>query len=99
MFRTCRPMRWKRLVLLGVLFHFAFLVTSPFEHHDFLCHLKTPMHCTACASSQLSAAPQVPEIGSGAQFADAGTPIAFVFVDRGTILVVNSPGRSPPALS
>ena len=98
MTRTCRPMRWKRLVLLGVLFHFAFLVTSPFEHHDFLCHLKTPLHCTACASSQLSSAPQSPDVGASAEFADAGSPAAFVFIDRGAILAVRSSGRSPPTL-
>ena len=91
-------LRWKRRVLLGVLVHFAFLVTSPFEHHDFLCHLKTPLHCTACTSSQLSAGPQIPDIGSGAEFADAGAPVALVFIDRGTVLAVRSSGRSPPAL-
>ena len=37
--------------VLGVAIYALFLVTAPFEHHDLLCHLKTPSHCTACTSS------------------------------------------------
>jgi len=31
----------------------VFLAATPFEHHDLLCELKTPLHCTACTSSVL----------------------------------------------
>jgi len=96
---TLQPAHWKRLVLLGVLFHFAFLVTAPFEHHDILCHLKTPLHCTACASSPLSSDPHTPNISCGANLAEAGAPVAFLFIEKGTVLAVRSSGRSPPALA
>src|SRR5258706_16455400 len=97
MSQTVRPTRWKRLVLVGVLFHFAFLVTASFEHHDIICHLKTPLHCTACASSPLSSDPHTPDIAYSANLADAGAPVAFLFMEKGTVLAVRSPGRSPPA--
>lgn len=84
-------------MLFGVLFHFAFLVMASFEHHDILCHLKTPLHCTACASSPASSDPHIPNIADGASLADAGTAVAFLFLEKGTVLAVRSPGRSPPS--
>ena len=89
--------RWKRPFLFGVILHLLFLVTTPFEHHDILCHLKTPLHCTACASSQLSSDPQ-PAVAPGVSgLADAGRAVFTPFVEKGTVLAVRSPGRSPPA--
>ena len=43
--------RWRRLAFWGVTLHLIFLMTAQFEHHDLLCHAKTPFHCTTCASS------------------------------------------------
>jgi hypothetical protein len=39
--------RLRRLALLGVLLHSLFLATAGFEHHDFVCHFKTPQHCAS----------------------------------------------------
>src|SRR5436190_78571 len=43
--------RFRRFALLGVVLHTLFVAAAPFEHHDLICHLKTPQHCTACTSS------------------------------------------------
>jgi cytochrome c oxidase subunit 3 len=47
--------KWRPLaqVFVGVAIYALFLLTTQFEHHDLLCHLKTPQHCTSCTSSQL----------------------------------------------
>jgi hypothetical protein len=37
------------------------LLVAPFEHHDFSCELKTPLHCTACASTSVGADPHTPD--------------------------------------
>jgi hypothetical protein len=74
-----------------------FLVASPFEHHDLQCELKTPRHCTSCTSTQLGSDTQVVLAPGAAQLADAGRATAFVVLDEGTLFVVRSTGRSPPA--
>ena len=87
---------WKRPVLFGVILHLLFLLTTPFEHHDILCHLKTPLHCTACASSQLSSDPHPPVVPGTSSLADAGRAVQALCVEKGTVLAVRSSGRSPP---
>ena len=75
----------------------VFLVASPFEHHDLQCELRTPQHCTSCTSAQLGSDTQVAVAPGAAQLADAGSAASFVLLDEGTLLVVRSTGRSPPA--
>jgi hypothetical protein len=74
-----------------------FLVASPFEHHDLSCELKTPQHCTSCTSTQLGSDTHIILTPGAAQLADAGSASSFVLLDEGTVLVVRSTGRSPPA--
>jgi len=87
----------RRLALVGMAIYAVFLVASPFEHHDLSCELKTPQHCTACTSTQLSPDSQVLLAPGAAQLADAGRADAFIVLDEGTLLAVRSTGRSPPA--
>ena len=87
----------RRLALVGVAIYALFVIASPFEHHDLSCELKTPQHCTSCASTQLGSDTHVILAPGAAQLADAGRASAFVLLDEGTLLVVRSTGRSPPA--
>ena len=88
----------RRLALVGLAIYAVFLVASPFEHHDLLCHLKTPQHCTSCSSSQLGSDPHTPLILGAWHLADAGRAVSFQFLAEGTLLAVRSTGRSPPAV-
>jgi hypothetical protein len=74
-----------------------FLVASPFEHHDLICHLKTPQHCTTCASTQLGADPRPPVTVDACHLADAGRAVSFEILTESTLLAVQSTGRSPPS--
>ena len=74
-----------------------FAIVSPFEHHDLSCELKTPQHCTSCTSTQLGSDTPVALAPGAAQLADAGRAASFVILQEGTLLVVRSSGRSPPA--
>jgi hypothetical protein len=87
----------RRLAFVGVAIYALFLVASPFEHHDLSCELKTPQHCTSCSATQLGSDTQVVLAPGAAQLADAGRAISFVILDEGTLLVIRSTGRSPPA--
>ena len=87
----------RRLALVGMAIYAVFLIASPFEHHDLSCELKTPQHCTSCTSTQLGSDTQVLLAPGAAQLADAGVASSFVVLDEGTLLVVRSTGRSPPA--
>ena len=85
-------------IALAVALYAAFLVVAPFEHHDLACHLKTPQHCTSCASSPLGSDPHALSVPDTSKLADAGRA---VFVDvsvEDTILSIRSGGRSPPSL-
>lgn len=84
-------------VAVGVALYAAFLVTAPFEHHDLVCHIKTPLHCSACASSLASADPSAMPRVTAAQLADAGRALAVQSLTDGFLLAVASTGRSPPS--
>ena len=88
----------RRSKILGVALYAVFLVTAPFEHHDLLCHLKTPQHCTSCSSSQLGSDPHTPHILGAVHLADAGCAVSFQPLIEATLLAVPSSGRSPPAV-
>jgi hypothetical protein len=87
----------RRLALIGMAIYAVFLVASPFEHHDLSCELKTPQHCTSCTSTQLGSDTHIVLAPGAAQLADAGVASSFIVLDKGTLLVVRSTGRSPPA--
>jgi hypothetical protein len=90
--------RLRRLVLLGVLFHGLFLSTAEFEHHDFLCHQKTPQHCAACAVSTPGSDPGTAAAPGACSLADAGRAVAVHLVSESAVLSVRTRGRSPPSL-
>ncbi len=81
---------------LGVGLYAVFLLTAQFEHHDLICHLKTPQHCTACTSSQPGSDPHTPAVVGAWQLADAGRATAFQPLASGVLLAARSTGRSPP---
>lgn len=90
---------WRSLSFIGVALYAVFLITAPFEHHDLNCELKTPQHCTSCASSQLGADPHTPALFGIWRLADAGRAMPFVVISTGVLLQVKTTGRSPPTHS
>ena len=82
--------------VVGVAIYALFLVTAPFEHHDLVCHFKTPTHCTACTSSLVSADPNTPAVTGAADLTFAGGAFAVDVIADGSLLTVRSTGRSPP---
>src|SRR5882672_8077706 len=70
-----RTHRWRRLAMTGLALYAIFLLTSQFEHHDLLCELKTPLHCTACTSSVVGSDPTAPAALGAWQLADAGSAV------------------------
>ena len=84
------------LRLAGVALYAAFLVVASFEHHDLLCHLKNPQHCTACTASQLGTDPDSPAVVVAWHLADAGSAMPFQLLAEGVLLPGPSTGRSPP---
>jgi hypothetical protein len=97
---TCRLRhgRVERLRSIAVALYVLFLVASPFEHHDLVCHLKTPQHCTTCAFTQLGADPHPPLTAGAGHLTDAGRAFSFEILAESTLLAVHSTGRSPPAV-
>ena len=83
--------------VVGVALYALFLVTAPFEHHDLVCHFKTPTHCTACTSSLVGASPNAPAAVGAADLPYAGGAFAVDVVPDSFLLTVRSTGRSPPA--
>ena len=84
------------LRLVSLALYAVFLVSAPFEHHDFSCELKTPLHCTACASTSLGADPHTADPLGLPRLADAGATVAEVQLAQSLIFAVRSTGRSPP---
>jgi hypothetical protein len=82
-------------VLAAALYCLVVLAAS-FEHHDFLCDLRNPQHCTACTASQPGCDPQTLTAPWTSRLADAGRAIATHVLAHGALLPVRSTGRSPP---
>jgi hypothetical protein len=98
--QMCRKLnegRRRAWTVAGVAIYALFLVTAQFEHHDLLCHLKTPQHCTSCSSSLVGSDPSTPAVPGASQLRDAGTAISLQILLESTLLAVRSTGRSPPA--
>jgi hypothetical protein len=91
-----RPVRVRLLTLPGLLLYAAVLVVSPFEHHDLLCHLKDPQHCTSCASSQLGSDLDTPTVPGALSLNDAGSATPLDQILEGALLAARTTGRSPP---
>jgi hypothetical protein len=79
-----------------VAFYALFLLTTQFEHHDLLCHLRTPQHCTACTSSIVGAGTDVSPALGAAHLDDAGSAVGVQVLAGGVLLPVRTTGRSPP---
>ena len=89
-------MRARLLIAAGLALYAIVLIASPFEHHDLVCHLKTPQHCTSCASSQLGS-DVLPLVAPGtSHLHDAGSATPLDQTLEGTLLVLRTTGRSPP---
>jgi len=89
-------MRARLLIVVGLALHAVVLIGSPFEHHDFVCHLKTPQHCTSCSSSQLGSDVRTLVAPGASALDDVGTAVTLDRTLEGTLLVVRTTGRSPP---
>jgi hypothetical protein len=81
---------------IGIALYATVLILASFEHHDLVCHLKNPQHCTACTASQLGTDPGTFATPGTWQLADAGCAISFLPLSEGVLLPHQSTGRSPP---
>jgi hypothetical protein len=90
--------RWRRWAVLAAILYVFVDVVAPFEHHDLVCHLKTPAHSTACASSPVSTSPRTPSAAALVTLADAGAAVTLLPCIESALLTVATTGRSPPAL-
>jgi hypothetical protein len=86
----------RRMALVGAVFHALFLAAAPFEHHDLICHLKTPQHCSSCVSSPVGSHPHAHASAASPQLADAGHATTSDIVFETALLSTASTGRSPP---
>ena len=81
----------------SVAIYAVFLVVAPFEHHDLICHIKTPQHCTSCASSLLGSDPHTPAVVGTWHLRYAGRTHVAPLLRESALLAVRTTGRSPPA--
>ena len=88
---------WRRVAVVGVALYAFFLTAAPFEHHDLVCHLKNPFHCTSCSASQLGSDPQALVVPGTCHLPDAGRAVTMYVIADDTFLPVDSTGRSPPS--
>jgi|SRR5688500_6806920 hypothetical protein len=87
----------RRLTLLGVVLHAAVLAAAPFEHHDLVCHLKTPQHCSSCTSSPVGASASTEPAPAEGHLVEAGSAVSLEAAPESAILTPRTVGRSPPA--
>jgi hypothetical protein len=88
--------RLRRVALLGVVLHTLLIAAAPFEHHDLICHLKTPQHCTSCTSSPVGSNAETHATPGAAVLRDAGSASASDPISESALLAATNSGRSPP---
>ena len=91
--------RWRRFAVLAAAMYALVVLISAYEHHDLLCHLRNPEHCTACSAAQLGSDPQALTAPRAAELPDAGRALTLHVTTDGALLVVRSTGRSPPSVA
>src|SRR5262249_32904871 len=94
--RRADPRARRCLIVIGAVLYATVLGVAPFEHHDLACHLKNPLHCASCASSQLGSDVLALVQPGAAHLRDAGSAVSLAPTLAGTLLVVRTTGRSPP---
>jgi len=87
---------WRSARALAAALYCLVVLAASFEHHDFLCDLQNPQHCTACTASQPGCDPQTLTTPRISHLVDAGRAIATHLLVQGALLPVRSTGRSPP---
>ena len=97
MLTQLRERRSQAHTIVGVAMYAVFLIVAPFEHHDIVCHLKSPQHCTSCSSSLVSANPDAPAVLGTSDLTDLGGAVPADLLPAGLLLAVRTTGRSPPA--
>jgi hypothetical protein len=85
------------LTVAATLFYLLVLAASAFEHHDLVCHLRNPQHCTACTASQLGADPPALDVDAASCLKDAGGAMGVHRDAVCALLTARSTGRSPPS--
>jgi len=88
--------RFRELALVGLALYAVFLFASPFEHHDLLCEMKTPQHCTACRLGLVGSDPNGSVTLVPSHLMDAGKAVSVLLLSDGVVLPARSTGRSPP---
>jgi len=81
---------------LGLVLYAAVLVLAPFQHHDIECHLKNPLHCTACSSVQAGTDPAAVTAVPVAPLVELGFAVSSYRPAKTFVLVADFNGRSPP---
>jgi hypothetical protein len=89
--------RVRRIALWGAALHVLFLSAAPLEHHDLVCHLKTPQHCSTCAFSPVGSQLPAGASAGAALFADAGRAVTVYARAEGAVPAAPHSGRSPPS--
>ena len=91
--------RLRLLSFIGVVVHALFLLGTPFQHHDLICHLKTPQHCTSCTASPAARRSDAPVATGACMMNEAGAPACFEASAESAVVGDRRSGRAPPAQS
>ena len=92
-------LRRRRVAVAWLVLYALFLAATPFEHHDLLCELKTPLHCTACTSALVGSDPVRTALVGDWTLNDLGRAVIVEWTVAGAFLSPPSAGRSPPAFT
>jgi hypothetical protein len=99
MARRLGDRRWRSLALVGLALYTVLLIAAAFEHHDLSCELRTPQHCTSCATSHLGSDPDTSATLGVWHLADASRAVLIQPIADSILLSTHVTGRSPPAHS
>jgi hypothetical protein len=86
----------RRRVLLGAGLYALVLIGSPALHHDFVCHLKSSAHCTACTSTPVASSEVHAVRPDDWSFPDAGQARVLEAPSVQVVTLLPTTGRSPP---
>jgi hypothetical protein len=95
-FRPHLRRSWLALSRLLLAVYVSAAALSPLQHHDVICHLQSPTHCTTCLIGSTAEGPSVVNSSPASPLVAIGSTFEGSNILRDAALPGELSGRSPP---
>ena len=96
--RLPRGTRLALMLRVVIAMYVLAVALMPFAHHDVVCHVTSPSHCTTCVVGYSSDVAPEPDVLAAAGLHDAGAAMLDADIRLDAEPICAHSGRAPPAI-